>query len=56
MAKHWYSTKRATTVTELDGKMACIYHQTPVVICPRWPLGKRHLLDAARAGEHSFGP
>lgn len=29
----WYSTKRATTVTEIDGMQACIYHQTAVV---RW--------------------
>lgn len=27
----WYSTKRATTVTEINGMQACVYHSTPVV-------------------------
>lgn len=27
----WYSTKRSTTVAEIDGMMVCIYHRTPVV-------------------------
>lgn len=31
MTKLWYKTKRATTVMEIDGMQACVYHQTPVV-------------------------
>ncbi|RJQ25410.1 hypothetical protein C4565_08295 [Candidatus Parcubacteria bacterium] len=39
MAKPWYSTKTATTVSDDgDGWMACVYHQTKVV---RWDRDTR---------------
>ena len=40
--KKWYSTKRATIVTEIDGMQACVYHQTAVV---KWD-GERVILDS----------
>jgi hypothetical protein len=47
--KKWYSTLRATTVTELDGMQACIYHQTAVV---KWD-DKRVILDSGGFRPHN---
>lgn len=41
MNKHWYKTKRATTVVKNGDWLACYYHDTPVV---QWRQDKSQIV------------